>query len=96
MTDLERQAKEYAKAVLADYPSVFGMLKRDICPLIAKSYTQGWVDRGRKDFNSEIAKRSDLAPDCEWFDCGDCRKGLPDTPCELSKCVAYMPKSEKK
>lgn len=87
MTDLERQAEEYAEYRLKSYDVT--LLKAEAKALIADAYEQGWVDRGRKEFNDDIAKRSDFAPDCTYFDCGDCKKGLPDTPCELSKCVAY-------
>lgn len=32
--------------------------------------------------------------DCIYYNDGKCAKGLPNTPCEIKGCVAYMKKSE--
>ncbi|MCM1225135.1 MAG: hypothetical protein NC548_62860, partial [Lachnospiraceae bacterium] len=50
---LEQQAADYAEHLLADYPSVFGMMKKDIGKFIAKAYAQGWVDRDTRDLKPE-------------------------------------------
>ena len=31
-------------------------------------------------------------PECEYYDKGDCTKGLKGTPCDLEGCVAHAPK----
>lgn len=52
MTDLEHQAREYAKNTMNHYPPC-GNWKIPIKELIADAYIQGWVDRDTRDMKFE-------------------------------------------
>lgn len=34
-------------------------------------------------------------PDCHYYDNGNCAKALPDVPCEIEGCVAFLSKQSK-
>ena len=102
MTDLERQASEYANDRMAHYPDV-RILRFDVRALVEEAYEQGWVDRDTRDMKPETSEeffgedKYVLAEDCQWYDRAICRKGLPNiTGCNLRGCVCYTPKNEKK
>jgi len=92
MTDLQKQAEEYAKDALKRYNNIT-IWKVDVFRLIAEAYEQGWVDCDTKDDKPEtLAELLNEAPDCRYFSEGYCNKGLAGTFCEREGCAAYCPK----
>lgn len=36
----------------------------------------------------DVYERTRKAMTCKWHDGGECKKGLPGTPCDVKSCIA--------
>jgi len=92
VTDLQAQAKAYAKDILNNSDSET-FSRQEMYYALCDAYEQGWVDCDTKDEKPETLEEFlNEAPDCRYFSEGYCAKGLPGTFCEREGCVAYYPK----
>lgn len=97
MTDLQAQAKDYAKDVILRLRGYIIFSEDVIFDALAEAYEQGYIDCDTKGEQSETQDEYfDDAPDCRYFSDGNCTKGLPGTPCERKGCMAYYPKESER